>query len=242
MRISVLALALAAGLAGAGAFAQAIDEKPLLPGEVEFRRAPDIEARFRYFPNEARQNQIEGRGTVVCRVQDNGLLRDCAVKAESPEGQGFGEATRRLVEAEIQLGKKARDGSPTAGRLFQVTRLFALRSRRDTAQVMPLDPGKVGEDGLRRRWLRLPDPGQVAGCFRRAVPNLEDAKVRLRCLSSTDDRLTDCTVVENSRAPDTRYEAAAVCAIQSARFRVEDKDGKPVAGEGIVVPLGYSKP
>ena len=64
MRISVLALALAAGLAGAGAFAQAIDEKPLLPGEVEFRRAPDIEARFRYFPNEARQNQIEGRGTV----------------------------------------------------------------------------------------------------------------------------------------------------------------------------------
>lgn len=230
------------GLTAVVAFAQPADEKPLLPGDVEFRRTPDIEARFRYFPNEARQRQIEGRGTVVCRIQDDGKLRDCAVKAESPEGMGFGEATRRLVEAEIQLGKKARDGSPTAGRAFQVTRLFALRSRRDTAQMMPLDPGKVGEDGLRRRWLRPPDAGQVTACFRRAIPDSEDAKVRLRCLSSKDDRLTDCKAVENSRAPDARYEAAAICALESARFRVEDKDGKPVSGERIVVPLSYTKP
>lgn len=230
------------GLAAAAAFAQGAGEKPMLPGDVDFRRTPDVEARFRYFPNEARQNQVEGRGTVVCRVQDDGRLRECAVKAESPEGQGFGEATRRLVEAEIQIGKKARDGSPTAGRLFQVTRLFALRSRRDTAQAMPLDPGKLGEDGLRRRWLRAPDPAHLSACFRRAIPDSEDAKVKLRCLSSTDDRLTDCIVVENTKAPDTRYEAAAICAMETARFRVEDRDGKSVGGHGIVVPLSYVKP
>ena len=229
-------------LGAASAFAEGAEVDPLLPGDVEFRRVPNLEARFLYFPQEARQKQIEGRGTVLCRVQDDGRLRDCTVKAESPEGLGFGMATKRLVEAEIQLTKKARDGQPTAGRLFQVTRLFALRSRREGAQVMPLDPGVVGEDGLRRRWVKAPDMDQVYGCFRRTIPKSEDATVKLRCSSSTDDRLKDCKAVENSRAPDARYETAAICALDSARFRVEDKDGKPVAGQEITVPLSYKKP
>ena len=242
MKVSGLVVGLVVGLSAVAALAQDAPQKPLLPGDVELRRAPDIEARFRYFPDAARQQQIEGRGTVVCRIQDDGKLRDCVVKAEAPEGLGFGEATKRLVEAEIQLGKKARDGSATAGREFQVTRLFALRNPRGTAQTAPLDPGRVGEDGLRRRWIRPPDGSQLYGCFRRAIPSSEDARIKLQCLSSVDDRLTDCKAVENSKAPDARYEAAAICAIGSARFRVEDKDGKPVAGAEITVPLSYRKP
>ncbi|MEW5684379.1 MAG: hypothetical protein AB1942_05640 [Pseudomonadota bacterium] len=242
MKVAGLAVGLIAGMVGMAALAQDGGPKPLLPGDVELRRAPDIEARFRYFPDAARQQQIEGRGTVVCRVQDDGKLRDCTVKAEAPEGHGFGEATKRLVEAEIQLGRKARDGSPTAGREFQVTRLFALRNPRETAQTAPLDPGRVGEDGLRRRWIRPPDSSQLYGCFRRAIPSSEDARIKLQCVSTADDRLADCKAVENSKAPDARYEAAAVCALGSARYRVEDKDGKPVTGAEITVPLSYRKP
>lgn len=152
---SILGLAAGAVLAfAAGAAAQSESEGPLMPADVKFKRMPNFGATAFYFPSNARMKRIEGRATVICRVQPDGGLGDCAVTAEAPDGEGFGEATRRLAGEEIVIEKKARDGSPTAGRLFQFTRIFALPGAAGTKQTMPLDLGEVGEDGLRRRWIQ----------------------------------------------------------------------------------------
>ena len=223
-------------------FARADPEPPpLLPGDVTFLLVPNAEARFLYFPGEARQKRVEGRATVVCRVQADGRLADCRSKAEEPANYGFGEATVRLAQAEIRLGRKDRHGAETEGRLFQFSRIYALRGSAATKQVMPLDHGVAGEDGLRRRWIRAPDAAATTKCFGRAVGTAEDVELTLACKTSENDRLANCRVIKNTRAPDVRYEAAGICAIDTARFRAEDSAGKPVMGVEISVPLGFRK-
>ena len=236
MRTGILLGLFAAAFVGPQVQAQSSDEAPLLPGQVKFLKLPGADARFEYFPAEARKNRIEGRGTVVCRIAEGGRLEGCQVKAEDPPGQGFGEATARLVQGEIRLDKTAIDGKPTAGRSFQVTRIFALRGGAGTKDAQPLDPGKVGQDGLRRRWIQAPDPRVTERCFR-GFSKAEDVQLTLSCKSTVDDRFSECRVTKNSRAPDVRYEQAGICAIESGRFRVEDAQGKPVSGVEISVPF-----
>jgi hypothetical protein len=239
VRVQFVAAAAVAVMASGAAPAQ---EAPLTPGEVEFRRMPNPDSRFRLFPNQARQQQIEGRATVVCRVQAAGGLEACTTKAESPEGLGFGEATERLATEEIKLGRKARDGSATEGRLFQFSRIWALRERRDTARVQPIDTGNVDADGLRRRWIKLPDAASTASCFRRKAPSVKAVQLRLQCRSALDDRVRDCKVAQDGGAPGPGVEEAGICAVNTARFRVEDATGKPVAGAEIRIPLNFRKP
>ena len=53
----------------------------------------------------------------VCRVRPTGRLGDCRIMEERPAGAGLGAWTLALF-AHADVGTVAKDGSPTAGRLF----------------------------------------------------------------------------------------------------------------------------
>jgi TonB family protein len=50
------------------------------------------------YPARALENQVSGRGLIDCKVTTAGLLTDCQVFAEQPNGFGFGQAALDLAK------------------------------------------------------------------------------------------------------------------------------------------------
>ena len=56
----------------------------------------------------------------MCRVKPMGRLTDCAITTERPSGYGLGAWLVQLL-SHASVGPTAKDGSPTAGRMFAFT-------------------------------------------------------------------------------------------------------------------------
>ncbi|MBL8551101.1 MAG: energy transducer TonB [Hyphomonadaceae bacterium] len=92
-----------AGAAAAQAPPQARVAAP--PPESAFQSRPAPSDMANRYPPEAWRSRREGRVVLCCLVQENRRLA-CAVVAESPAGQGFGEAAR-LLSARYRLTPEA---------------------------------------------------------------------------------------------------------------------------------------
>jgi protein TonB len=84
--------------------------------------APPSDPGFRYYPERAQAERVEGVATLDCAVTQEGALK-CAVLTESPPGWGFGPTALRL--ATLFHMKPTADGS-SAGRRIQVPIRFKL--------------------------------------------------------------------------------------------------------------------
>lgn len=103
--------------------ASASSETALTPRDVLVRFRSD--APNRYFPEVAQKAGVEGDATAVCAIGADGSLQGCRVTAESPQGRGFGVALVRMASFML-IAPRARDGSQTSGRDFQLQTHFAL--------------------------------------------------------------------------------------------------------------------
>ena len=75
--------------------------------------APDMDFALlnRYYPKDARNARIEGLAWLSCYVPRFGLVRECKLLAESPDGYGFGKAALRSrrsfrIEVHNQAGRR----------------------------------------------------------------------------------------------------------------------------------------
>jgi len=88
MRVSLLsAIAVICG-------AQAAHALTISPTWLQKPSRADV---ARAYPVAARAKEIEGFGVFNCAVTPSGLLRDCRVVRDGPEGWGFGEAAMSLA-------------------------------------------------------------------------------------------------------------------------------------------------
>jgi len=81
---------------------------------------PDNEDLQRYYPDRAREREIEGRATIRCVVRANGTVSDCSVVSEEPEGSGFGQATIR-ASSRFRMRPQMVDGQPMEGAMVNIT-------------------------------------------------------------------------------------------------------------------------
>jgi protein TonB len=77
-------------------------------------RRPDGDDMAAAYPAAAATHLKNGRGILVCTVNDQGRLTDCDVTGESPTGWGFGKAILSLA-GKFRMRTLDRDGSPVAG-------------------------------------------------------------------------------------------------------------------------------
>lgn len=101
----------------------AIDPPPAPPTpstltNAQFTRRPDGNDFNRYYPERARDREVEGRTMLECLVAADGRL-SCSVISEDPPGYGFGEASIRLSR-HFQVAPATRDGVPTSGGRMRV--------------------------------------------------------------------------------------------------------------------------
>jgi hypothetical protein len=229
----VTGLAITSVVAWAAA-AQAPPPDPLTPTQIIATSRP--RAGLASFPNPAFAKRIQGWATVVCRINTGGGLEDCKAEDEEPAGWGFGDAAVRIAEREVRLGLKDRQGQPTPGRQFRFTHQFFLPAKWAKTAMPPLR-GHVGPDGLRYRTISPPRAAALQKCAR----DLDPGTYVVVCKSRTDDTLGECIAVEGPKLDDPRYAAAAVCAVQTARYRVTDAAERPVAGAEVRISLDWTR-
>jgi TonB family protein len=66
------------------------------------------------YPPAARMQHIEGLARIACVVLKTGVLANCRVIAEAPEGHGFGAAALSLAP-KFEMRPQTRDGEPRDG-------------------------------------------------------------------------------------------------------------------------------
>jgi protein TonB len=81
---------------------------------------PTREDIDREYPDLAKQWHDNGRAVVECTAQEDGTLTACTIISETPQGEGFGDATLRLT-SHYRLAPKDAKGRPIKGFRAQLT-------------------------------------------------------------------------------------------------------------------------
>ena len=103
------------------------------------------------------------------------------------------------------------------------------------------DGGRAALTSPRPDWIRKPDAESLMSCARPLPRLAPDVVVTMRCATAPHDQIRDCAVVSNTRAPDVRYDRAALCATKFFRIRARGADG-PAMGVPVIVPFGFISP
>jgi TonB family protein len=111
------------------AAARAADARgPGVIAQPDWLLQPTGEDVARNYPDLARRIGASGRAAIVCRVDGQGALTDCAVAEEAPKDIGFGAMALRLARS-YRMRPMSRDGAPVAGGTVRLPMAFTLEQR-----------------------------------------------------------------------------------------------------------------
>jgi hypothetical protein len=170
---------------------------------------------------------VDGSATLFCRFGSAGVLEGCEVTSEAPGGRGFGAAALSLA-AKFTVSV---DPAWSMGRdRFAVEIPIAL----------PNPAGAVIRDRLITNpvWLTKFSPVAAAAYFPTAAADqgLSTGRGVAECKVEADGALRDCRGV-SAQPEGAGFAEAAVKAAASLRMSVWTKDGGPVDGATVRVPI-----
>ncbi len=171
----------------AGAPAPSLAAEPQMITKPDWLRRPNANDILAYIPALNDKNRRGGRALIECAVDERGLLQNCSVKSEYPEGSGFGQAALSMSRS-FQMKPKTVDGKPVLG----TVRVPLIFGPLDTN----VDPGDQPIRMLTNApWSQTPTPQQVAAAFPSALKNQARGHVVLRCRLPSDGRPTGCKTI-----------------------------------------------
>jgi TonB family protein len=91
-------------------------------------------------------------------------------------------------------------------------------------------------------WIRKPLGRALDECMGPLRSGGLETSIRMQCLTAPNDHIDHCTVLENSHAPDARYEQVALCMSRFFKIRATGPDGKPVTGVVVNIPYLVTSP
>jgi TonB family protein len=99
--------------------------RPSVVTNPDWLRRPTGEDIARVYPRGAQKQELNGRATLTCAVDADGMLQSCAVSDEDPVGEGFGAAVLAL-SSQFKLSPQTRDGQSVAGGTIKIPMRFVL--------------------------------------------------------------------------------------------------------------------
>ena len=201
------------------AFAGPVIETPV------WSRAPSFADVAAAYP--ARGQGVDGSATLFCRFGDSGALDGCEVTSESPGGRGFGAAALSLA----------------AKFTVAVDRAWSMGGEQFGVEIPVSLPNPDGAVMRERRisgptWLTRFSPTAAATYFppEAAAKGLSTGRGVAECRVEADGALHACRGV--SAQPDgAGFAEAAAKAAGSLRMSVWTRDGGPVDGATVRVPI-----
>ena len=186
-----------------------------------WEHTPDPSEQQSLFPARALADGENGAVRVLCDVDRDGGMQNCAVNFEYPEGYGFGSASLSLAaQYKVDIAKTIMPGQ---------------------ARTVDID---FGWSAARRN---IPDPVWVERPSKQELEELAPPKgksdgvsgsAKLICEVGSDYRLSACQVLEEV-PKDYGYGEAAVRASHFFRIATHSADGLPVlSGQPFADPTG----
>jgi TonB family protein len=217
----VLTLAILTALGGAALAGAARAEPP----------TPD--PALAVYPAAARAAGIEGSATLTCTRNAHMALTGCVVAAETPAGQGFGQAA--LALAALSPDNPSLDvRNPHLVAPQSVTVAFRLHP----PSVDP-DLSQMAHIITNPSVLRAPTPEDLWAYYPAAAYRaLVSGHVTLQCDASADGRLAGCAVTEET--PRGRHFGdAALKLAKLYSVSPMKRDGVPIEGAKVQAPVDF---
>jgi TonB family protein len=209
--------------------------RPSVITQPDWVAKPNLEDLRTLYPPEALKNRVEGRAIIHCDVNAEGALVACSVVKEDPLDLGFGDAAMRMANL-FRMRPQTRDGLPTSGGKVNIPILFTLPPP-TTATNGGSPPQTPAPD-----WRRKPTGENLAQVYpaHAARANIEGRGI-IRCEVTAEGTLTNCFVLAEGPSGEGFGEAA----LKLAKYfvmRPMTKDGVPVAGGVITIPIRFQLP
>jgi TonB family protein len=191
----------------------------------------------RVYPAAAAKAGLDGRAVIGCKFTPTGLLRDCAVKSEAPDGAGFGAAALRLAEV-FQARPLGRDGDQVGGRPVSIPFIF---QRPGATPVSYAAPAPAASVITSPDWARKPEAADVARAYPADDKDELGGTAVIDCRFTGDGRLTGCGV-KSETPPGDGFGAAALKLARLFQAKPMSRDGVAVAGGFVRIPIRFQGP
>ena len=120
-----LVLAGVVALAGAGAVWAADPTSTSPVQKPVWIEKPTLQEMISVYPTAAEKGDVTGMVMMACGIRQDGRLRACTIRQETPAGHGFGQAALKL-SPRFRMEATEPDGHPTAGMQVTIPITFAI--------------------------------------------------------------------------------------------------------------------
>jgi len=196
-----------AAITAALACAMPANAQPSHKTDPAWLKAPSEEDLRGMWPAEAWRQQLGGKVRLVCEVDLQGLVQDCAVISEDPPGMGFGSAAMSLTP-KFLFRPATVEGQPVTSRVTIPVNFESPGNRRSLKDPPPTPTGTHIPNSriytqpsgpayhltARPPWSKAPTEQQVAVAYpARAKTDTAFGHVVLACHFTKAGDLTACT-------------------------------------------------
>ncbi len=230
MRLSILAMALAAASLGSVALAASDIVTP-----PDWLRRPSQDDVLAVWPSKDFGQRRGGTGVIACSVSAQGALFACRVISEKPEGSGFGNAAMALAP-QFLMTPALRNGKPEPWNELRIPVNFK-SSPNQSGELTP--PNLIRPSLTNVVWTQAPTAAQVATAFpAKARAAKTGGNAVLDCNLDEAGRLTKCvTLGETPKRLDIARAAKTLTLFfVGPTLR---SDGASTKGAGVQIPFTF---
>jgi outer membrane biosynthesis protein TonB len=212
-----------AGLAGGG-FRPTGQSLVLDPPWIAAPTAAEVAAAW---PAEA-GDLPSGQAALRCDLDKTGGLRSCDIISENPRGRGFGKAAKTLSKA-FKVSFGGNNGKDLDDFKIDVPFRFRNPATPDTRKL------------TKPNWIRTLTPEGMAGLYPEAAikAGVKSGLGVVSCQVGATGELTECQATRED-PPGLEFAAAAIQAAGVMRMNPWTKEGDPVEGLKISLPIRFA--
>jgi TonB family protein len=209
-------------------------------------RTPGPTSLSALYPVLAMRAHVGGAARLECVVTAEGLLVNCQVLSETPEGYGFGQAAINISSL-FRMRPQTRDGHPVGGAIVVIPLRFQLPADPPPPPATPqADQGLSGPAtpplsiGGNSYWEETPTDFGLYYPDRAQRMN-RNGEASLKCVVTDEGRLRSCEVISEN-PEDFGFGQAGLEVSKLFKMHPTTTEGRPVGGASVVMRMRFVPP
>lgn len=172
------------------ATATAAAAEPQTISDPDWDTRPTIEMLARAYPVAPMRLRIQGRTSIRCDVSDLGVLENCELLSESPEGMGFGEAALGLAHR-FRMKPRTVGGEPVAGGVVRIPISFSMPEAAPRPELTPAPAARLA--AARQIWSAAELAEQIVSALHRDMAEFQPRGATAELAEEARSALMDAT-------------------------------------------------